>query len=147
MTRRLQKILLIEDDPNDELLTVRTFRANRIANEVHVARDGQEGLDYLLARGAHANRDPRDLPAMVFLDLKLPKADGFEVLAQIRNHPATRLIPVVVLTSSKDQVDRSRGYALGANCYIQKPVDFLQFSELVRQLGLYWIVSSEPMTG
>jgi two-component system response regulator len=142
-------ILLVEDNPDDVELTLRAFQKNNIANEVMVARDGVEALDYLFARGAHADRDPARSPSVVLLDLKLPRIDGLEVLGQIRRDERTKLLPVVILTSSKEEQDLIKGYALGANSYIRKPVDFAQFMEAVRQLGLYWLVLNEspPRSG
>lgn len=136
-------ILLVEDNPDDVELTLRAFEKNKILNTIAVARDGAEALDYIFARGAHAERDPRDGPEVILLDLKLPKVDGLEVLRQIRADPRTRLTPVVVLTSSREESDRLRSYSLGANSYVQKPVDFNRFSEAARQLGLYWLVLNE----
>ncbi len=140
-------ILLIEDNPDDEALTLRALKKNNIMNEVAVARDGAEALDYLFLRGAHADRDPRKQPAIALLDLKLPKVDGLEVLRQIRANPSTQLLPVVILTSSKEEQDLVNGYRLGANSYIRKPVDFNQFIEAVRHLGLYWLVLNESPPG
>lgn len=140
-------ILLVEDNPDDEALTLRALKKNNILNEVVVARDGAEALDYLFSRGAHANRDPHKQPAITLLDLKLPKVDGLEVLKQIRANPATQLLPVVILTSSKEEQDLLNGYRLGANSYIRKPVDFSQFMEAVRSLGLYWLVLNEAPPG
>lgn len=137
-------ILLVEDNPDDEALTLRALKKHNIQNKVVVARDGLAALDYLFARGEHAERDDCDLPQLVLLDLKLPKVEGLEVLRQLREAPNTRRLPVVVLTSSKEESDILRGYNLGANSYVRKPVDFLQFSEAVRQLGLYWLVLNEP---
>jgi len=138
-----KKILLVEDNPDDVELTLRAFRKNRIANEVIVARDGVEALDYLFCRGQHADRDMRDIPSVVLLDLKLPKVDGLDVLRQLRGNEHTRLIPVVILTSSREQRDLITGYALGANSYIVKPVDFEKFTEAVGQLELYWLLLNE----
>lgn len=137
-------ILLVEDNPDDEALTIRALGRNNIRNRVVVARDGVEALDYLFGTGAHAGRDPRALPAIILLDLKLPKVDGLEVLRRLRADERTRLAPVVILTSSSEEPDRIAGYSLGANSYIRKPVDFGQFVEAVRQLGLYWLVLNEP---
>ena len=140
-------ILLVEDNPDDEVLTLRALTRNNIGNEVVVARDGEEALDWLFCTGAHQSRDPRQQPALVLLDLKLPKLDGLEVLRRIREHPDTRLVPVVILTSSREEHDRLRGYINGANSYIRKPIDFAHFVEAVRQLGLYWLVLNEPPPG
>jgi two-component system, response regulator len=137
-------ILLVEDNPDDVTLTLRVLQKNNIANEVVEAHDGIEALDYLFGTGAHAGRDLRQQPQVVLLDLKLPKVDGLEVLRRIRKDPRTRLQPVVILTSSKEEKDRVEGYALGANSFIRKPVDFNQFTESIRQLGLYWLVLNEP---
>jgi len=133
-------ILLVEDNPDDEALTLRALKRNNILNEVIVARDGVEALDYLFARGAHSERDPDKLPEVVLLDLKLPKIDGLEVLRRIREDEKTRRLAVVILTSSNEERDIIAGYDLGANSYIRKPVDFNQFMEAVRQLGIYWLV-------
>ncbi len=140
-------ILLVEDNPDDEALTLRALKKNNIMNEVVVARDGTEALDYLFRRGTHAGRDPHKHPAITLLDLKLPKVDGLEVLRQMRDHPATKLLPVVILTSSKEEQDLVNGYRLGANSYIRKPVDFNQFIDAVRNLGLYWLVLNEAPPG
>ena len=137
-------ILLVEDNPDDEALTIRALQRNNIMNEVVVARDGVEAMDYLLAAGAHKGRDVTDLPQVVLLDLKLPKMDGLKVLRRIRADDRTKRLPVVVLTSSKEDQDLLDNYNSGANSYIRKPVDFTQFSEAVRQLGLYWLVLNEP---
>jgi two-component system response regulator len=136
-------ILLVEDNPDDEALTLRALQKNNIMNEVIVARDGAEALDYLFCRGAHAGRDPGGMPAVTLLDLKLPKVDGLEVLKQVRADPHTHPLPVVILTSSKEERDLIESYRLGANSYIRKPVDFGQFMEAVRELGLYWLVLNE----
>ncbi|MCA9581338.1 MAG: response regulator [Myxococcales bacterium] len=133
-------ILLVEDNPMDEELTLRALKKSNIANPVVVAHDGVEALDYLFRRGAHADRPPSALPQVILLDLKLPKLDGLEVLKAIRLDERTKLLPVVILTSSVEEQDLIQGYSLGANSYIRKPVDFVQFSEAVRQLGLYWLV-------
>lgn len=137
-------ILLVEDNPDDEALTLRALKKNNIRNEVVVARDGVEALDYLLATGASPGREAQAKPQVILLDLNLPKLDGLEVLRRIRADERTRLLPVVILTSSKEERDRIEGYSLGANSYIRKPVDFGQFTEAVRQLGLYWLVLNEP---
>jgi CheY-like chemotaxis protein len=136
-------ILLVEDNPDDEALTLRAFRKNNIKNKIVVTRDGEEALNYLFRRGAYAARDLHDFPEIVLLDLKLPKVDGLEVLQQIRANPSTRLLPVIILTSSKEEQDLIEGYSKGANSYVRKPVDFNQFIEAVRQLGLYWLVLNE----
>lgn len=140
---RQKSILLVEDNPDDEALTLRALKKNNVMNDIFVARDGVQALDYLFARDAHAGRDVRDLPTLILLDLKLPRLDGLEVLGEIRANPATRLLPVVILTSSREQQDLERGYGLGANSYIRKPVDFDQFVDAVRQLGQYWLVLNE----
>ena len=137
-------ILLVEDNPDDEALTLRALRQNNIMNKVDVVRDGAEALDYLLCQGAHKARDPSQKPAIVMLDLKLPKLDGLEVLRRIRAEERTRLLPVVILTSSREEQDLISGYSLGANSYIRKPVDFKQFVNAVGQIGLYWLVLNEP---
>src|SRR5436853_7068651 len=141
MTMRM--ILLVEDNPDDEALTLRALKQNKIQNEVAVARDGAEALDYLFARGAYAGRDLRVMPQLILLDLKLPKVDGLEVLQRLRADPRTAHLPVVVLTSSNEQQDLIKGYSFGCNSYIRKPVDFEQFIEAVRQLGLYWLILNE----
>ena len=137
-------ILLVEDNADDELLTLRALKKNNIQNEVVIARDGREALDYLFAMGDHSSQPPPALPEVVLLDLKLPKLDGLEVLRQLRAHERTKLLPVVILTSSNEEQDRVTGYGLGANSYVRKPVDFNQFTEAARQLGLYWLVLNEP---
>ena len=134
-------ILLVEDNAHDEQLTLRAFKKSNVLNPIVVARDGVEALDYLFARGAHAGRS--ELPQMVLLDLKLPKLDGHDVLRAIRADERTRLLPVVLLTSSVEDEDRAKGYALGANSYVRKPVDFVQFMDAIRQLGLYWLVLNQ----
>lgn len=137
-------ILLVEDNPNDAALTLRALKKNNILNEVHTMRDGAEALDYLLCQGKHASRDPDVMPAVVLLDLKLPKLGGLEVLQRLRATERTKLLPVVILTSSKEEQDLINGYKFGANSYIRKPVDFIQFNTAVQQLGLYWLVLNEP---
>jgi two-component system response regulator len=136
-------ILLVEDNPDDEALTLRALKKNNITNEVVVARDGAEALDYLFGTGAYAGRDTNIQPQVTLLDLKLPKIDGLEVLRRLRTDERTRLLPIVILTSSNEEQDRLRGYGLGANSYVRKPVDFDQFIEAVRQLGLYWLLLNE----
>ena len=136
-------ILLVEDNPDDEVLTRRALKKNDIDSEVVVAHDGAEALDYLFGTGAYAGRDTSVMPQLILLDLKLPKIDGLEVLRRIRAGERTRLLPVVILTSSKEQQDLLDGYGCGANSYIRKPVDFARFVETVQQLGLYWLVLNE----
>jgi CheY-like chemotaxis protein len=136
-------IVLVEDNPNDEALTLRALKKNNIANEIVVTRDGAEALDFVFGRGSHAGRDMGQIISVILLDLKLPKVDGLEVLRKLRENKDTRLMPVVVLTSSKEEQDLIRSYSLGANSYIRKPVDFSQFVNAVRQLGLYWLVLNE----
>ena len=137
-------ILLVEDNADDEALTLRALKKNNIRNEVVIARDGAETLDYFFATGAYAGRDLSIMPAITLLDLKLPKVDGLEVLRRLRAEERTKLLPVVILTSSKEEQDVITGYSLGANSYIRKPVDFAQFTEAIRELGLYWLVMNEP---
>jgi two-component system response regulator len=136
-------ILLVEDNPNDEELALRAFRKSKIANRIVVMRDGAAALDYLFARGIHAGRDASETPQVVLLDLNLPKLSGLDVLKELRADPRTKLLPVVILTSSKEDRDLAKGYELGANSYIVKPVDFTQFAEAVRQIGLYWMVLNQ----
>jgi two-component system response regulator len=136
-------ILLVEDNPDDEALTVRALKKSNIANEVVVAHDGAEALDYLFGEGAHAGRDVTQMPQVVLLDLNLPKLDGLGVLRRIRADPRTRLLPVVILTSSNEEQDRVNGYGLGANSYVRKPVDFDAFVTAAAQLGLYWLILNE----
>lgn len=137
-------ILLVEDNPDDEALTLRAFKKNNIQNKVVVARDGAEALDYLFGAGTHAGHDAVDLPQVVLLDLKLPKVDGLEVLRRIRADGRTKLLPVVILTSSKEDKDVVNGYRLGANSYVRKPVNFDEFLEAARALGLYWLLLNQP---
>ena len=137
-------LLLVEDDANDEALTLRALSKNGIRNEIVVIRDGVEALDYLFGRNAYAARDVSELPAVMLLDLKLPKIDGLEVLRRVRAYPRTRWLPIVILTSSNEDRDRAEGYSLGANSYVRKPVDFTEFVEAVRQLGLYWLLLNHP---
>jgi two-component system response regulator len=136
-------ILLVEDNPDDELLAMRALRKNNVMNEVVVARNGVEALDYLFASGPHAGRDTSTMPRLILLDLKLPKVDGLEVLKRLRSDERTRLLPVVILTSSKEREDMLKGYGLGANSYVRKPVNFEQFVKAVEQLKLYWLGLNE----
>jgi two-component system response regulator len=140
-------ILLVEDEPDDEALTLRALHQNNVGNRIVVARDGVEALDYLFAKNDYADRDPNDLPQLILLDIKLPKMDGLEVLRQIRTNPRTRLLPVVILTSSKEEQDLIEGYKSRVNSYIRKPVDFTRFVETIRELGLYWLGLNEEPPG
>lgn len=144
MTLTGTSILLVEDNEQDELLTIRALKKNNIHNEIVVARDGEEALDYLFCRGKYEARRKDDMPHMVLLDLKLPKINGLEVLKEIRSNEATRLLPVVVLTTSKEDSDVVTAYKLGTNAYVRKPVDFSEFIEAVRTLGLFWLVLNQP---
>ncbi len=137
-------ILLVEDNPDDEALTLRALRRANVGNDIVVARDGVDALEYLFGTGAYAGRDTSDLPQVVLLDLKLPRIDGLEVLRRVRADERTRLLPVVILTSSNEERDRIDGYKLGANSYVRKPVDFNEFVDAVRQLGLYWLLLNQP---
>lgn len=136
-------ILLVEDNADDEALTLRALRKNNIKNEVVVARDGAEALEYLFGTSRKEGQHPRAMPQLVLLDLKLPKVDGLEVLRRLRGDERTKLLPVVILTSSTEEKDMVSGYSLGANSYVRKPVDFVQFTEAVQQLGLYWLILNE----
>ena len=136
-------ILLVEDNPDDEALTLRALKKNNIGNKVFIVHDGAEALDFLFCTGAYADRDPHDKPQLILLDLKLPKVDGLEVLRRLRADEKTQLLPVVILTSSNEEQDIVTGYSLGANSYVRKPVDFNRFVEAVRNLGLYWLVLNE----
>ncbi|BBJ23150.1 response regulator [Candidatus Nitrotoga sp. AM1P] len=136
-------ILLVEDNPDDEALTLRALKQNHIDSGVVVTRDGAEALDYLFGKGKYAGRDLNTMPALILLDLKLPKVDGLEVLKQLRADPLTALLPVAILTSSSEEHDLITGYKLGLNSYILKPVDFDQFTEAVRNLGIYWLVINQ----
>lgn len=133
-------ILLVEDNPDDEALTLRALNKNNIGNSLVVVRDGAEALEFIFCTGAYANRDKNDTPQIILLDINLPKVDGLEVLRRVRADESTRLLPVVILTSSNEQQDMIKGYSLGANSYVRKPVDFNEFIDAVRQLGLYWLV-------
>ena len=137
-------ILIAEDNPNDEELTLRALRKNNISNEIVVVRDGQEALDYLFGTGTHAGRDLSQRPQVMLLDINLPKVNGLEVLKRVRADERTRTMPVVILTSSAEERDRLTAYSNFANSYIQKPVNFDQFTDAVRDLGLYWLVLNEP---
>ena len=139
-----ETILLVEDNPDDVELTMRAFRKNNIANNVAVAHDGVEALDYLFGRGAYADRNIKDTPRLILLDLKMPNLDGLQVLERLRADEYTKLIPVVILTSSKEEQDLISSYKSGANSYVRKPVDFNQFVEAVREIGLYWLLINEP---
>ncbi|MDA3898757.1 MAG: response regulator [Desulfobacteraceae bacterium] len=137
-------ILLVEDNPDDVELTLRAFKKNDISNKVIVVTDGAEALDFLYAKGKYAERDEKDLPILVLLDLKLPKIDGMEVLQSIRQNEFTKLLPVVILTSSAEEQDMIDGYNLGVNSYVRKPVNFNDFQQAIKVLGLYWLVWNEP---
>ena len=141
---RIRRILLVEDNRDHAELTIRALRKSNVANEVKTVCDGEEALEYLFGTGRYAGRDAHDAPAVVLLDLKLPKVDGMDVLRQLRADERTKLVPVVILTSSKEDRDVLEGYRLGANAFVQKPVDFVQFSDAVKSLGLFWAVLNEP---
>jgi len=143
MTDRQIEILLVEDNKDDVELTLHALRKENLANSIHVARDGEEALEFLFCNGAHADRSFSNPPRLVLLDLKLPKVDGMEVLKRLKADPRTRTIPVVILTSSKEERDLVQGYGLGANSYIQKPVDFEQFRDTVKSVGLYWLLINQ----
>ena len=138
------EILLVEDNPADLELTLHALRSNNLANRIEVARDGEEALDFLFCTGKHSARNPNQMPKLILLDLKLPKVDGIEVLRQVKGNPKTKTIPITVLTSSKEGNDLTRCYELGVNSYIQKPVDFDRFREVVKQFSLYWLVVNTP---
>jgi len=137
-------ILLIEDSQDDIALTLRAFKKCNIKNTVNIIEDGQDALDYISCKGKFEGKDPLDLPTVVLLDINLPKVNGFEILKAFRENEATKFLPVVILTSSKEERDIINGYSLGANSYIQKPVDFKNFFEAVQALGLYWLIINEP---
>jgi CheY-like chemotaxis protein len=137
-------ILLVEDNPDDEALAIRALKRHHISNEIVVAHDGVEALDYLFGTGQYTGRDLSNKPAVVLLDLKLPRVDGLEVLRRLREEERTKLLPVVILTTSNEEQDMLDSYSLGCNSYIRKPVDFVQFSEAIRQLGMYWLLMNEP---
>ena len=144
MVGEVMEILLVEDDPKDARLTIREIEAAKMNTRIELVRDGEEALDYLFCRGAHSGRAASHPPALILLDLKLPKVDGLEVLREVKTNPATRAIPVVVLTSSKEERDLVESYRLGVNSYIQKPVDFDQFRRTIASVGLYWISVNQP---
>jgi CheY-like chemotaxis protein len=144
MSEEHPQILLVEDNPNDVKLTLHALREENLGNTIQVARDGEEALDFLFCRGEFASRNIDDPPRVVLLDLKLPKVDGLEVLRELKGDPRTQAIPVVVLTSSREERDLVESYKLGANAYIQKPVDFASFRQAVKQLGLFWLVVNQP---
>jgi two-component system response regulator len=146
MTQNSVEILLVEDDPNDVELTLHALKKHNLSNPIHVVRDGAEALEFLFCIGAYANRDLKSGPKVVLLDLKLPKVNGLEVLQKVKADPRTQSIPVVVLTSSREDRDVAQCYKLGVNSYIIKPVDFEQFTEAVRTLGLYWLLLNQPPT-
>jgi two-component system response regulator len=137
------EILLVEDDPNDLKLTLHALREEHLANQILIARDGEEALDFLFCRGSFRDRDPNSLPKLVLLDLKLPKVDGLEVLEQVRQNDRTRALPVVILTSSRQEEDIVRSYSLGVNSFVQKPVEFDQFQAAVKRLGYYWLLVNQ----
>jgi CheY-like chemotaxis protein len=137
-------ILLVEDDPDDQELTIRAFGRSKLVNELVVVSDGAEAIDFLFCHGKYSDRNSEELPTLILLDLKLPKMDGLEVLRRLRQDERTRLIPVIVLTSSREEQDVIESYSLGANSYVRKPVDFVQFTDAVQQLGLYWLLLNEP---
>jgi two-component system response regulator len=143
-TRISNTILLVEDNPDDVELTMRAFRKNNIANNLMVARDGVEALDYLFCRGTFSDRNIKDTPRLILLDLKLPKMDGLQVLETLRAKEPTKLVPVVILTSSREEQDLISGYKLGANSYVRKPINFNEFVDAVRNIGLYWLLINEP---
>jgi two-component system, response regulator len=144
MTRNSVEILLVEDNPNDLELAMHALKKHHLANQIAVARDGAEALDFIFCQGAYAHRQIEDQPRLILLDLKLPKVDGLEVLQRIKSDPRTQSIPVVILTSSTEERDIAHSYQAGGNSYIAKPVDFEQFSEVVRQLGFYWLLINNP---
>jgi len=144
MTDKIVEILLVEDNPHDIELTLRAFRKHNLTTRIHVVRDGAEALDYVFCSGAYASRKKDDGPKVILLDLKLPKVDGLEVLRRIKADPTTSMIPVVVMTSSREERDLIESYRLGVNSYIVKPVDFQQFSDAVQQVGLYWVLLNQP---
>ncbi len=147
MSNNVVEILLVEDNPNDIELTLHAFKRNHISNHLHVVRDGAEALEFIFCTGAYAERNIDSTPKVILLDLKLPKVDGLEVLRRIKADPRTQAIPVVVLTSSREERDVVKSYRLGVNSYIVKPVDFEKFTEAVNQIGLYWLLLNQPYVG
>jgi CheY-like chemotaxis protein len=141
--KSVKSILLVEDNPQDELLTLRALSRANLANRIDVVRDGQQALDYLFRQGDYANREGPDLPAVVMLDISLPRLSGLEVLAKLRSDKRTALLPVVILTSSDDERDRLKSYENGCNSFVRKPVDFSEFAETVARLGIYWLATNE----
>jgi CheY-like chemotaxis protein len=144
---RTVDVLLVDDSPSDVELTIHVLRHNKLANSIHVAEDGKEALDFLFCRGEHQGRSITDRPKVILLDLKLPKVNGLEVLKAIRTNENTKAIPVVILTSSREQKDLVEGYKIGASAFIQKPVDFGQFQSAIKEIGLFWLVVNEPPPG
>ena len=144
MTENIVEILLVEDNPNDVKLALHAFKKNNLSNRIHVARDGAEALDFIFNTGEYASRVDLPNPKVVLLDLKLPKVDGLEVLRRMKSDPRTKMIPVVMLTSSREDKDVIESYSLGVNSYIVKPVDFVQFTEAVQGLGMYWMLLNNP---
>lgn len=142
-----KRILLVEDNPQDEMLILRVLRKNNLANEVAVARDGQQAVDYLFREGEFAGRDDFNLPAVILLDIGLPRLSGLEVLERLRADARTQLLPVVILTSSDEERDRLQSYQHGANSFVRKPLDFAEFAETVTRLGVYWLLTNEPPMG
>ena len=144
MSDKKVEILLVEDNPDDAELAVQALRRDKLANEIAIARDGEEALDFIFCRGPYAHRTFDSPPRLVLLDLKLPKVDGLEVLKAIKGDPRTKAIPVVIMTSSREERDLVEGYRLGSNAYVQKPIDFDQFRKVVKDLGMFWLVINEP---
>jgi CheY-like chemotaxis protein len=144
VTSRDKIILLVEDNPDDEALAIRALKRNHIGNEIVVAHDGVEALDFMFGTGSYTGRDVSIKPTVILLDLKLPRVDGIEVLRRLREDERTKLVPVVVLTTSSEEQDMLDSYSLGCNSFIRKPVDFIQFSDAIRQLGMYWLLMNEP---
>lgn len=142
--KNIKNILLVEDNAQDEMLTLRALRKVNLANQVDVARDGQQALDYLFREGEFAGRPGADLPAVVLLDIKLPRVSGLDVLKKLRADPRTRLLPVAILTSSDEERDRLQSYQNGANSFVRKPLDFAEFAETVARMGIYWLAVNEP---